>query len=158
MSLWCWVSQRHSPCAPICREKENRKWEQQEALFSSPASIGDKHIWNISNKVNTTGKKIQHNRATAHKSELNFWRQLYRSGFPRWFNGKEPACQCGRHRRPEFAPWVRKIPCWRAWHPTPVVLPGDSYGQRSQVGCSPQAHKELGTAEATWTGTHPHRD
>jgi len=27
-------------------------------------------------------------------------------------SGKEPACQCRRHRRLGFDPWVRKIP-WR---------------------------------------------
>ena len=28
--------------------------------------------------------------------------------------------------------------CWRRqWHPTPVLLPGKSYGWRSLVGCSP---------------------
>ena len=31
----------------------------------------------------------------------------------------------------------QKIPWRRAWHPTPVFLPGDSYGQRSLVGYSP---------------------
>ena len=25
----------------------------------------------------------------------------------------------------------------RQWHPTPVLLPGKSYGRRSLVGCSP---------------------
>ena len=25
----------------------------------------------------------------------------------------------------------------RQWHPTPVLLPGQSYGQRRLVGCSP---------------------
>ena len=28
------------------------------------------------------------------------------------------------------------------WHPTPVLLPGKSYGQRSLVGCSPWGHWE----------------
>ena len=33
--------------------------------------------------------------------------------------------------------WVRKIP-WRSeWQPTPVFLPGESHGQRSLVGYSP---------------------
>ena len=27
-------------------------------------------------------------------------------------NGKEPACQCRRHKRHGFDPWARKIP-WR---------------------------------------------
>ena len=29
------------------------------------------------------------------------------------------------------------------WHPTPGLLPGKSHGQRSLVGCSPRARKEL---------------
>ena len=28
----------------------------------------------------------------------------------------------------------------RQWHPTPVLLPGKSYGWRSPVGCSPWGH------------------
>ena len=33
--------------------------------------------------------------------------------------------------------------CWRRqWHPTPVLLPGKSHGQRSQVGCSPWGREE----------------
>ena len=36
-------------------------------------------------------------------------------------DGKESACQC---RRPEFNPWVRKIPWRRAWQPTSLFLPG----------------------------------
>ena len=29
----------------------------------------------------------------------------------------------------------------RQWHPTPVLLPGKSHGQRSLVGCSPWGHE-----------------
>ena len=39
---------------------------------------------------------------------------------------KEPACQCRRHRRCTFDPWVRKSPWSRKWQPTPVFLPGES--------------------------------
>ena len=35
----------------------------------------------------------------------------------------------------------------RQWHPTPVLLPGKSHGQRSLVGCSPWGHEELDTTE-----------
>ena len=52
-------------------------------------------------------------------------------------SGKEPACQCRRHKRREFDPWVRKIPWGRAWHPTPVFLPGESHGQRNLEGLGP---------------------
>ena len=30
----------------------------------------------------------------------------------------------------------------RQWHPTPVLLPGKSHGQRSLIGCSPWGRKE----------------
>ena len=30
--------------------------------------------------------------------------------FPGGANGKEPACQCKRHKRLGFSPWVGKIP------------------------------------------------
>ena len=37
---------------------------------------------------------------------------------------------------------------WRGqWHPTPVLLPGESHGRRSLVGCSPWGPKELDTTE-----------
>ena len=35
----------------------------------------------------------------------------------------------------------------RQWHPTPVLLPGKSHGQRSLVGCSPWGRFESGTTE-----------
>ena len=43
-------------------------------------------------------------------------------------SGKEPTCQCRKHRRCGFTPWVRKIPWRRKWQPTPVFLPGKSHG------------------------------
>ena len=70
-----------------------------------------------------------------------------RRGFPCVTSGKEPACQCWRHKRHEFDPWVGKIPWTRAWQPTPVSLPGESHGQRSLTGYSPWGHKELDTTE-----------
>ena len=35
----------------------------------------------------------------------------------------------------------------RQWHPTPVLLPGKSYGRRSLVGCSPWGLEESDTTE-----------
>ena len=43
--------------------------------------------------------------------------------------------------------WVGKIPWRRKWQPTPVFLPGESHGQRSLAGYSPQGHKESDTTE-----------
>ena len=40
----------------------------------------------------------------------------------------------------------------RQWHPTPVLLPGKSHGQRSLVGSSPWGREELDTTE--WLHFH----
>ena len=48
---------------------------------------------------------------------------------------------------PGSDPWVGKILWRRKWQPTPVFLPGESDGQRSLVGYSPQGRKELDTTE-----------
>ena len=64
--------------------------------------------------------------------------------FPWWLSGKESACQCRRHRRRGFDPWVWKIPWRKAWQP---FLPRKSHGQRRLVGYSLWGHKESGTTE-----------
>ena len=71
-------------------------------------------------------------------------------GFPDGASGTDPPCQCGRHKRCKFNPWVGKIPWRRAWQPTPVCLPGESHGQRSLASCSPWGRKESDTTEVTW--------
>ena len=50
--------------------------------------------------------------------------------------------------RPGFDPWVGKIPWRRKWQPTPVLLPGESHGGRSLVGCSPWGRKESDVSSA----------
>ena len=57
--------------------------------------------------------------------------------------------------------WVGKIPWRRAWQPTPVFLPGESYGQRTLEGHSPWGYKELDTTGClsinnyTFASLHP---
>ena len=68
-------------------------------------------------------------------------------GFLGGTSGKESACQCRRHKRLKFKPWVRKVAWRRKWQPTPVFLPGESLVQKSPVGCSPWGHKESDTTE-----------
>ena len=64
------------------------------------------------------------------KKEIQHTKHV-RLGFPGSASGKESACQCRRHKKCEFDPWVRKIP-WRwACQPTPVFLSGEPHGQRS---------------------------
>ena len=58
-------------------------------------------------------------------------------------SGKEPACQCRRHKE--------------TLQPPLVLLPGESHGQRSMAGCRPWGHTELETTEMTaYTRTHTH--
>ena len=78
-------------------------------------------------------------------SEKNPWCSLFQSGNRGALLRGESLClQC---RRPGFNPWVGKIPWRRKWQPTPAFLPGESHGQRSLVGYSPQGHKESDTTE-----------
>ena len=70
-------------------------------------------------------------------------------GFPGSSAGKESSCQCRGCLRQEFDPWLGKIPWRRAWQPTPVLLPGESYAQRGLVGYSPWGRKESDTAGVT---------
>ena len=48
------------------------------------------------------------------------------------------------------SPRVGKIPRRRKWQPAPVLVPGDSHGQRSLAGCSPWGPKGSDMTEATW--------
>ena len=43
----------------------------------------------------------------------------------------------------------REDPLEAGMEPTPVFLPGESHGQRSLAGYSPQAHKESGMTDET---------
>ena len=65
--------------------------------------------------------------------------------------------ECQRLLRKIAVPWQRRknwvlgfcscIHWRRQWHPTPVLLPGKSHGQRSLVGCSPWGRWELDTTD-----------
>ena len=66
-----------------------------------------------------------------------FYFQTIFPGFPGGTSDKETTCQCRRHKRRGFDPWVRKIPLKRAWQPIAVFLPRESSGQRSVAGYGP---------------------
>ena len=57
--------------------------------------------------------------------------------FPDGTNGKEPTCQCRRHKRQGFNPRGQEDPLEEGMatqQPTSVFLPGESHGQRSLSG------------------------
>ena len=58
--------------------------------------------------------------------------------------GKEPACQCERHERCKFDPWVGKMPWSRKWQPVLQVSCLESpRGQRSLLGYNPGGRTRL---------------
>ena len=67
---------------------------------------------------------------------------------------RNPPASVGGNKRFGFHPWVGMIPWSRVWQPTPVFLPGESYGQRSLEGYSPRGHKESDMTEVT---EHKHK-
>ena len=83
-------------------------------------------------------------------SSMGFSRQDYWSGVPLPSPGDLP--------NPGIEPGS---PTWQAdalpskppalifvlWYPTPVLLPGESQGRRSLMGCSPWGHKESDTTK-----------
>ena len=77
-----------------------------------------------------------------------FYFQTIFPGFPGGTSDKETTCQCRRHKRRGFDPWVRKIPLKRAWQPTAVFLPRESNGQRSVAGYGPWGRKEPDSTHA----------
>ena len=81
-------------------------------------------------------------------------------------NGNPLQCSCLENPRDREAWWaalcgVAQSRIWlkrlssssssklylRQWHPTPVLLPGKSHGQRSLIGCSPWYREESYTTE-----------
>ena len=58
-------------------------------------------------------------------------------------------------RRLRFDPWIRKITWRRNWPSTPVYLPREIHGQRSQAGYSPWDCKEWDTTERLNNTTKP---
>ena len=76
---------------------------------------------------------------------------IWPKGFLDGSDRKESTCQCRRCKRFGFDSWIVKIPWWRKWQPTPVLLPEKSHGQRSLVDYSPWDRKEFHTTEQVTT-------
>ena len=63
--------------------------------------------------------------------------------------GKNPPADAGDVRDSSLVPGLGRFPWRKAWQPTQVFLPGESHGQRSLAGYSPQNSKESDTTETT---------
>ena len=62
-------------------------------------------------------------------------------GFPVGASGKEPACQCRDLRDVGLIPGPGRSPGGGHGNPLQLFLPGESHGQRSLAGYSPQVTK-----------------
>ena len=66
---------------------------------------------------------------------------------PRWLSGKKSACQCRRHRRCGFDPWIGKLPPREVNGNSLHVLSWEVLGQRRLVGYCPWGCKKLDMTE-----------
>jgi len=73
---------------------------------------------------------------------------------PKWHSGKKSSCQCMRHMKLRFNPWVRKNLWRRKQQPTAVFLQGRFRGQRNLAGYSPWGRKESDETEHKRCETH----
>ena len=73
----------------------------------------------------------------------------FRSGFPGSTSGKEPACQCRRHKRHRFDSCVRKIPQKEEMAIHSRILAWRIPRTEEPAGYSPWGHKESGTTKET---------
>ena len=72
------------------------------------------------------------------------------------FSGKEPACQCRRHKRLRFDPWVRKIPLEVGMATHSSILAGriprtEELGRLRCMGSQRVGHKKWGRKESDTT-------
>ena len=82
--------------------------------------------WRIPGTVEPDGLPSMGLHRVRHKwSDLAAAAAYIYMGFP---GGKELTCQCRRHKRCRFGPWLGMIPWRRAWQHTPVFLPRESHG------------------------------
>ena len=77
----------------------------------------------------------------------------------RWCNGKETACQCRRHKRCWFDPWVGRIPWSRKWWPAIVYawkIPQTGEPGRLQPTGSQRSDMIEGLSVCTHVRAHAH--
>ena len=97
--------------------------------------------------------KIQCNSRIQGSSSFLF-NDISYSGFPGDASSKEPACQCRRHNKFGFDPWIGKTSWSRKWQPTPVFFPGKILWTEEPGGLQYLGSQRVGHY---WARTHTHR-
>ena len=118
---------------------QGKAWKQQFCFFWPEKWEGPDYR-NLSTRLHSLDAHLR--KAFRSFSLHNFWVSLVAQ--------KVRIClQC---KRPQFNPWVVKIPWRREWQPTSMFLPAESNRQRSLAGYSPWGCKESDITE--WLSTH----
>ena len=111
------------------------KWVEENLIWGSfPRSFIKLFCWASSEE-----EPCWSLRESKWKRPCSLESSTFHQSFPGGSDSKESACNGGR---PEFNPWVGKIPWRREGLPTPIFVPREFHGQRSQAGYSPMCHKE----------------
>ena len=76
--------------------------------------------------------------------------------FPGGASGKEPSCQCRRHKDWGLIPGLERSPGGGHGNPLQYSCLENPSGQRSLLGYSPWGHKESDTTEKLTRTTHTH--
>ena len=141
---------------PAMRETRVQSLGWEDPLEKEMATHSNILAWRIPwigepGRLQSTGlQRVRHNWATSLYFTSHPLKRL-----PRCYSGKEPTCQCRRHRRHGFDSWVRKTRWNRKWQSTLVFLPGRSHGQRSLGSYGPWGRKEwTGLNDLAWTCAH----
>ena len=127
----------------------------KEEIYSNIIIVGYLNIplrpMDRPSKQNINKEVVALNSTLHHIDLIDTW------SFPSVASGQEPACQCRKHKRCGFDPWVGKIPRRRAWQPTLVFLPGEFHEQRSLADRSPWGHRESDMTEQLSTTHNTYR-
>ena len=112
-------------------------------IFPKKAYRWPSGTWKDAQHPSSETRDQNHHKISPHSC---FRIAIIKKGFPGG-SGKGFTCQCMRHKRHRFDPWVGKIPCSRKKQPTPAFLPGKDHEQRSLAGYSPRGRQESDTTE-----------
>ena len=153
----CHLGLPHKP-AHLLQGKWKRRWWKENLIPGKLSHCFSLHqdLWGM---VLEKGQAACQNQGTVYSGTCALLMGCL--GWPHWGCGPSDTQCCGglglwggplrlrRRTRRRFYPWVGKIFWRRAWHPTPVFLPGESHGLRSLKGYSPQGHTESDTTKVT---------
>ena len=115
-----------------------------------------KEMLSLKNKTVSKLCRTENTVPQVHLQEKFLYEQRNSTGGP---TSNEPACQCRRSQRHGFNPQVRKIPWRKAWQPTPILLPGESWTEQpGRLWFIRVAQSRIGLKQLNTPAQHPNQD